>query len=156
MSTSSLTVAPDGTVSCSDSDPAAAQAAAKNLTVIVSTVTSAADRAHRPWRLDEVWVVDAVARRFAPHRRPPGRLDRGVVGAAAQQPPQVGLLDGEQATPELPVGGQPDAVTGRAEGARHRGDDPDLSGPAGRGISNPPQLGRRRPRGAGSGSSVNE
>ena len=34
MSTSSLTVAPDGTVSCSDSDPAAAQAAAKNLTVI--------------------------------------------------------------------------------------------------------------------------
>ena len=36
--------------------------------------------------------------------------DHLVVGAAAQQPPQVGLARGEQAVAHLAVGGQPGAI----------------------------------------------
>jgi len=54
--------------------------------VIVSTVTSTADCAHRPRRLDEVRVVDAMAGGFAPDRGPPRRLDRVVVRTPRSRP----------------------------------------------------------------------
>src|SRR5690606_15161819 len=48
-----------------------------------------------------------------------------VVGPGAQGAAQVGLLGGEQAVADLPVGGEPDPVTGGAEGAGDRADDAD-------------------------------
>src|ERR1700761_9161204 len=142
LSASSPTVVPARTVTCSDSAPAASRAAAKYRTTmwtwpIICAAPSAADRTHRPVRLDEIGAVDPVARRFAPHRASPRALDRRVVGAAAQQPPQIGLVVGEQTTTQLPVGGQPRAVTAPAERLRHRGDHPDLPGAARHGITDP-------------------
>src|SRR5882757_2233353 len=128
-STRSVTDVPSRTGSVSSSMPAAARAAAKYRTfTLISActwVTSAADRAHRAVGLDEVGIVDAVPRRLGPHRRPPGRLDRVVVRAGAQQASQIGLLLREQAAADLAVGGEPSPVAGAAEGVRHGRDDAD-------------------------------
>ena len=61
-----------------------------------------------------------------------------VVGAAAQQPAQIGLAGGEQAVAHLAVGGQPGAVAVAAERPGHRADHADL----GRAAVDQPGLGR--------------
>ena len=103
--------------------PAAARAAAKYRTI----ATSAADRRHRPARLQEGRVVDAVPRQLAPHRGPPalGDLARPSPPPRSSARRSVSSL-AEQAVAHLTVGGQPGAVAvaGRTAGSRWRSPRP--------------------------------
>src|SRR5699024_2286899 len=67
---------------------------------------SAADGAHRPFGLDEVLTVHAVAGLLAPLGGPPDVGDVVVAASRAQRLAQVGLLPGEQAGAHAPFGGQ--------------------------------------------------
>ena len=76
---------------------------------------------------------------LAADRRHPELGDLGIARAAPQWRTQVGLRPSEQAVADLAVGGQPDPVTGAAEGLRHGCDDADRVA----GADHPEQLGRR-------------
>src|SRR5690606_23791252 len=78
---------------------------------------SAPDRVHRPLGLEEAGFVHRVALPLGPNRVADGRGQRLVAGSLPQQPPQVELLDGEQAVADLAVRGEADAVALAAEGA---------------------------------------
>src|SRR5690606_1245717 len=71
---------------------------------------SAAALAHRPVGPDEVDLADAVPRPLPGHGvgHDPGQLV--VAGPRAQQAPQVVLVGGEEAGPELAVGREADPV----------------------------------------------
>src|SRR6478609_1856897 len=87
--------------------------------------TSAADLAHRPSRAHEVDLVDAMSCPLATD----GGLDATgqvvVARAGAHRRPQVGLVGGEQARPELPVGREPHPIAVAAEGLGDRRDHAD-------------------------------
>src|SRR5690606_23590851 len=80
-----------------------------------AAATSAADRRHRPGGLQKGRVVDAVPGALGPHRLAPPVGELGVTGARPHRVAQVGLLGGEQAVADLPVGGEPHPVAGAAE-----------------------------------------
>src|SRR6476620_8464166 len=71
---------------------------------------SAPDGAHRPIRLQERRIVDAVPGQLAPGGDAPGLRDVVVAAAAADKGPEVGLVLGEQAGAYLTVGRQPGPV----------------------------------------------
>src|SRR4051794_35298579 len=111
----------------------------------------AADLRHRARRLDEARVVDVVLELLAPHRVADDLLEVVVGGAGAQRRAQVGLVQREQAGPQPPVGGQPDAVAVAAERLRDRVDEPDPPAAVGepvdaRGGAGLARLGLERPR----------
>ena len=74
-----------------------------------------ADRIHGTLRLKEAGIVDSVAGQFAQQAavEDPGQFL--VAYTASHRGAQVGFLRGEQAVAQLPVGGQPQPVTGAAE-----------------------------------------
>src|SRR6185436_13114974 len=76
---------------------------------------SAADGRHRPGRLEERRVVDAVPGPLRGERRSHRTREVSVRGAAPQRSAQVALLAREEAVAQLAVGGETDAVTGAAE-----------------------------------------
>src|ERR687897_2759906 len=100
--------------------------------------------AHRPRRGAEAGLVDVVLELLAPHGVADDSLELRVVGAVAKRRPQVGLVAGEQAGPQLAVAGQADPVAVGAERFRHRVDEPDLAAPVGE--PEPPRGGRRLAR----------
>ena len=90
---------------------------------------------------------------FAADRRPRCSVGELVVGGAGpQRAPQVGLVDGEEAGPELAVGGEAHPVARRAERVGDRRDHADLAlavdvaPPLGRLVA--PDHGLERPPGA--------
>ena len=85
----------------------------------------AAYRRHRPRRLQEIGLVDAMPRELRGHCRLPPFRNRVVRRRPTQQRPQIGLGAGEQAVADLAVGGQPSAIAGAAERPSHRTDNPD-------------------------------
>ena len=98
-------------------------------TRLVARRALAADLAHRPRRLAEPRLVDPMLQLLAPHGVPDDLLQRVVARAGAQRLPQIGLVDREQAGPQLAVGGDADAVAIRAEGLGDRVDEADLAAP---------------------------
>src|SRR5436190_1689266 len=88
----------------------------------LSGCPSAADRVHQPLGLDEPRGVDLVPLPLAGDALAEDPGDRVVVGPAAEEGADVGLLEGEEAVAELAVGGQADAVAARAERPADRGD----------------------------------
>ena len=71
---------------------------------------SSADRAHGPVGLLEPGLVDAMAKLFAADGLPDHGFDAGVIGAVAQWPEQICLVQGEETGAELPVGSQAQTV----------------------------------------------
>src|SRR4051812_13068781 len=86
---------------------------------------SAADGGHRPLRLHEPGLVDAMLELLAVHRVANDLLEVVVGRAGAQWPAQVGFAQAEQARAQPPVGGQPDAVAVATERLGDRVDEPD-------------------------------
>ena len=73
-------------------------------------------------------LADAVAGPLG--RRPSAPMaaaSSSSVAAAAEDRPQVGLVEREQAAAELALGGEPDPVAGRAERLGDAGDHADLA-----------------------------
>src|SRR5579875_3711918 len=89
--------------------------------------TPASDLAHASPRSHEGDLADAVAGPLGAHGGPDGPDQVVIAPAAAQDLPQVVLVDGEQAGAQLALGRQADPVAVPAEGLGHRGDDPDLT-----------------------------
>src|SRR6516225_12291685 len=87
--------------------------------------TSAADGGHRPRRLEEPRVVDAVPGQLDGDRAPPYRGQLLVTGAGPHRVPEVAFLPREQAVADLAVGGEPDPVARPAERPGHRADHAD-------------------------------
>src|SRR3954468_2432527 len=102
-----------------------------------------ADSGHRTYGLQETRIIDAVTGAFGGDGRQPPVGQLVVGGARAHRGAQVGLLTREQAVADLPVGGQPYAVAGAAEGPGHRGDDADRRRAA---VDQEPLGGRAAPR----------
>src|ERR687897_1244932 len=96
--------------------------------------------AHRPRRGAEAGLVDVVLELLAPHGVADDSLELRVVGAVAKRRPQVGLVAGEEAGPQLAVAGQPDPVAVGAERLRDRVDEADLAAS----VSEPEHPRRRR------------
>src|SRR3954471_5680611 len=92
---------------------------------------SGPNRAHRPCRLDEAWLVDVVLELLAPPRVAHDPLEVGFGRPAAQRLAQVGLVEREQARPQLAVRGQPDPVAVTAERLGHGVDEADAPGAVG-------------------------
>src|SRR5262252_4862125 len=91
---------------------------------------SAPDSRHRPGRLEEAGLVDAVARELGGDRTPP-QFGQFLVGSpASHRVAQVALVLREQAVADLAVRGQPDPVTLPAERPGDRAYDAYLRGPA--------------------------
>src|SRR5690606_1554622 len=86
---------------------------------------SAADRRHRPVRVEEPRVVDPVTDRFAGHRREPALGELVVPGAGPESGAEAGPLPREETVPDLAVRGEPDAVAVAAERAGDRRDHAD-------------------------------
>src|SRR5690348_12966055 len=86
---------------------------------------SSPDRVHQALRLDEPRRVDLMPLPLARDAPAEGLGDLVVAGAAAEEGADVGLIEGEEAVPELAVGGQADAVAAHAKGAADRGDQAD-------------------------------
>src|SRR5687767_4304610 len=80
------------------------------------------DRAHAARRLLEEGAVDEVAGFLAPHGGPQKLGDLFVARAVPHGTAEVVLLEREQAGPNLPVGGEADAIAMAAERPGHRGD----------------------------------
>src|SRR5918992_1980195 len=87
---------------------------------------SAADCAHRPRRLAEAPLADVVLQLLAPDGRADDPFQLVVARAVAQWPPKVGLVEREEAGPELALGGEADPIAVGAEGLGHRVDEADL------------------------------
>src|SRR2546421_11500653 len=66
---------------------------------------------------------------LAPYGLADDPLELGVVGAGAQRPPQVSLVQREQTCAQAAVGGQPDPVAVSAEGLGDGVDEADLPPP---------------------------
>src|SRR3954470_12286204 len=89
------------------------------------TGRSAADLRHRALGLDEPGLVDVVLELLAPDRLAHDACELLVARAVAQRPPEVGLVQREQARPQAAVGRQANAVAVRAERLRDGGDEAD-------------------------------
>src|SRR3989454_4141764 len=89
-----------------------------------------ADEDHGARRLNEAWLIDAVALFFF-HDNGTDVSDQVLVGGSlAQQRPQIMIVLAEQAGAELAIGSQPDAGAMTTEGLGHRGDEADFAGGA--------------------------
>src|SRR4051795_2053736 len=88
---------------------------------------SAADLRHRPAGPHERNLADLVAGSFRRHRGRHDARDGVVVTALTERGPQVDLFGGEEARAQATVGGQADAVAGRAERLGDRVDDAELA-----------------------------
>src|SRR5439155_11973878 len=84
---------------------------------------SPADLAHGLRRLLESLLVDQVTLFLLPDRALDHPSQVVVRGAAPHQVAKRRLAQREQARPQAALGGEPDAVAGRAEGLRNRGDE---------------------------------
>src|SRR5215813_10358121 len=71
---------------------------------------SAPDGAHPAFGLSEIRAVDEVPGLLAPHRGLQQLDDRVVARAAAHRAAEVVLLEREQASADLSVGGEADAI----------------------------------------------
>ena len=82
---------------------------------------SAADGRHRPGGLDEPGLTDVVLELLAPDGLANRALELIIVGAVAQRPAQVGLVEREQAGAQASIGCQTDAVAVARRTARRPG-----------------------------------
>src|SRR5215207_8196361 len=90
---------------------------------------SASDGAHGPRRRAEPGLVDVVLELLSPDRVADDGLEVSVGRPGAHRVPEIRLVHREEASPELAVGREPDAVAIRAERFRHRADESDLAPP---------------------------
>src|SRR5205085_2663665 len=88
-----------------------------------------ADLRHRPRRRHESRFVDAMLELFVTYGEPEEGRDLGIRPAVAQCRLDVPFASGEEAGPQLTVGGDANAVATRAERLRHRVDEAELALP---------------------------
>src|SRR5690348_9627123 len=95
------------------------------------SVVLSADLGHRAARSHEAGLVDAVLQLLVLDGPANVRGELLVRRPFAQRGLEIPFAAREQARAELAVGGQPDAVAGRAERLGHRVDEADLAGAVG-------------------------
>src|SRR5947209_7805450 len=96
---------------------------------------SAADRRHRPRRLDEARLADVVLELLAPHGIADDPLELRVVRSSAQRRAEVGFTQREQARPQPPVRREADSVAVGAEWLRDGIDEADSAVAVGKAVN---------------------
>src|SRR5260370_37539775 len=107
----------------------------RKIAVLQLTGGLTADHRHTAAGAFEAFTPDIVFQFFVPDGLPNGLCERFIGCAGAEDCAQVCLFGGKETGAELPIGGQADAVTGRAEWLADGVNEADLADTVAEGVA---------------------